>query len=487
MSSRRRLLSRPQGTQSSSSIRSDAVRDPTVLPPYQPPSCHLSAKGRRDLEAIATNHDYRKFDDHLKTAVAAITNYTADSIERIEKRRIAVQRMAAKRQNGEGDEHAKSEAQQRYEDHIAQIEAQVIEFSVEAEKAMRDLIDRQEELAQRPNIFRDLNAKLANTPVPPPPARSRPGRRQRSTSGSDEDFEAQDEDYAQQAEPLSASIVSPTELLNKARADYTAAWTSKTKRARYGDHNDYKSYKGVIHNAHYPAEDAPPVPHSRTWFPDEENSDTRQRHGRHAGATVNGVVDDDDDDDVVIAKASTNLKCPLTLKLFDEPYSNRKCPHVFEKSAILDYHGNHAVAFQEGGRRQRGQPAGLKRLQCPQTGCEAMLELNDFYVDALVVRQVKRAKEANEREQRGYEDDEDDSILPISQRGRPAEIKSDGPEADENPSNAESESRASVSRVKRERLSSTLGMRGISQASRPTSTPYTEIGDDDDDELIDEV
>jgi CheY-like chemotaxis protein len=83
----------------------------------------------------------------------------------------------------------------------------------------------------------------------------------------------------------------------------------------------------------------------------------------------------DDDDDLQMTGVISSLKCPLTLRTFKEPYSNKKCKHTFEKSAILQFHRENAVSFvdpSQGGRRGRGVPAGPKQLKCPERGCDAV-------------------------------------------------------------------------------------------------------------------
>jgi hypothetical protein len=98
--------------------------------------------------------------------------------------------------------------------------------------------------------------------------------------------------------------------------------------------------------------------------------------------------------------------------MFREPYSNHICPHTFEKSAILAYHTENAVAFHEpgGGRRARGAPPASRKVKCPNTGCEAMLGLDDFYGDMLVARKVKKAMDEEEErlQQEELGDDEEE-------------------------------------------------------------------------------
>lgn len=222
------------------------------------------------------------------------------------------------------------------------------------------------------------------------------------------------------------------------------------------------------------------MPPASSWFPNEDggvNSNPsaarRRRLASQTDNTENGG--DDDDDDIQMTGVVSSLKCPLTLQTFKEPYSNKKCKHTFEKSAILQFHRENAVSFvdpSQGGRRGRGVPAGPRQLKCPQHGCDAvsrhikfkktrsntfqMLEIQDFYFDQLVLRQVRR------QEAQAAADLEDDGIdiVPATQRNRPQDI----PE--------EEQRRA----VKQERMS-----RGPSRA-HVASTPVSE---EDDPEPID--
>ena len=55
------------------------------------------------------------------------------------------------------------------------------------------------------------------------------------------------------------------------------------------------------------------------------------------GRPTKGIAAADDDDDLVVEREIRDLKCPLSLRMMKDPYSNHKCQHTFEKSAIMDF------------------------------------------------------------------------------------------------------------------------------------------------------
>jgi hypothetical protein len=187
----------------------------------------------------------------------------------------------------------------------------------------------------------------------------------------------------------------------------------------------------------HPGDDAPPVPHASTWFSGKESAGSRSRGPRNS--TDDAINESDEEDDVIIASATTNLKCPLTLQMFVEPYSNNVCSHSFEKSTIIAYlHQNGVVFVAPNQRRGQRVAQGPKQVKCPSVGCDAvrlisiyafslstnhlqMLELNDFYDDQLLLRQVKRAQR-----RAGLEMDDDDAADPRRREVRAEELDAEG-------------------------------------------------------------
>jgi hypothetical protein len=128
-------------------------------------------------------------------------------------------------------------------------------------------------------------------------------------------------------------------------------------RSRY-ETNDYRGFKQTVHDAQHQGENAPPLPKATQWF--NNNTDNEN---------------EDEDEDIIIAGASTNLKCPITLQMFDEPYSSTACKHTFEKAAIIEMIDIGGTIFHDprSGKRE-------KQLECPTTGCPAVRYL---YISAL--------------------------------------------------------------------------------------------------------
>ena len=151
-----------------------------------------------------------------------------------------------------------------------------------------------------------------------------------------------------------------------------------TLSARYASHNDYINFRRVVHYAQYPENKAPPVPHSRTWFPRDKGSPAdsaspaaspaRRRPPRgRAPLAADSISSDEDEDDMVEAVIERlSIKCPITLVPMMDPVSTSKCPHSFEKEAIMGM--IRASTFEvQGGPHG---PDRKKAVRCPV--CEAV-------------------------------------------------------------------------------------------------------------------
>ena len=95
-----------------------------------------------------------------------------------------------------------------------------------------------------------------------------------------------------------------------------------------------------------------------TWFPESPrtvNATTRNAGRQPAGA--------DDDDDIDVLSERISIKCPITLVPMKDPVTSTKCPHSFERSAILDMLNQSAIRM--GGSNRRGVQDGQQAVKCP--------------------------------------------------------------------------------------------------------------------------
>lgn len=91
------------------------------------------------------------------------------------------------------------------------------------------------------------------------------------------------------------------------------------------------------------------------------------------------LPDDVNDDDVAVAGGKISLKDPLSLNYFVQPVTSRKCNHAFEKQHIMRL-------IRESGR-----------VNCPVTGCSAIITKEDLEDDKLMALRVKAFLAQTER------------------------------------------------------------------------------------------
>ncbi|OBT66798.1 hypothetical protein VE03_04118 [Pseudogymnoascus sp. 23342-1-I1] len=418
MSSRRRLVSRTNQDASASSPapRTQASASRSALPPYEPPVHPLTFTAKQQLTALIDDTDYGKYRKHLATAITTLSNATVESNDTLSLARMKLERQVerrrareSQREEGEG-EGEKTEEEVAMEERVAKLEVEVERLTQEAEMATRELIDYSEELKRQEGLIRGVAEKAATAPRP------RQNRRRRRGADDSDDDNSDDPDFENPNADAGADTPSVTELLAEAQAAAAAQYAAQSMRARYADNNDYQTFKKHVHDASHHGANAPPLPPSSAWFPSAAEAGAQGRSRR--GAAANG---DESDEDLVFAGAVSSLKCPLTLKLFEVPYSNRVCRHTFEKSALLEMFERGATVFYENSQaRGRNRGPGVRKLKCPSSGCDVMLELGEFYEDEMVRRQVKRAKAAEVAE--GESEGEEERAVDVDVDGKEQEF-----------------------------------------------------------------
>ncbi|KAK1759488.1 E3 SUMO-protein ligase nse2 [Echria macrotheca] len=378
-----------------------------TLPPYEPRSQPLNEVGKHALSELARTHETRTYNEHLTQSASHLCDTVGAINDILISRRRFLANMTEKREK-RGEER-KSELESQLEEEVASLESDVKELTERAEAAIRDVIDARAELEDEVRVLQRVTQAAAAQQPRREQIKTERGsggrrrRQQRDNGGiSDEDEEQSDEDMLdaeqQDQQEEDPPIAGLTELLETTRRAARDEYDALTVQQRYGKNNDYISFKKTWHDSVH-QDDQMPVPDVSTWFDAQ-------------GRAVQSVGPAGDDDEVVIEREVIDFRCPLTMALLKEPYSNRKCKHTHEKSAVLQFL-----------RENRGV------IKCAV--CTTELREQDFFLDEFLLRKIKRAREAEQRQrddddddEEGDEDDEDEddadqSIIP----GRSVNVK----------------------------------------------------------------
>ncbi|KAK5995116.1 E3 SUMO-protein ligase nse2 [Cladobotryum mycophilum] len=367
----RRLFNRsgrPAGANNASSSNTTSI---AALPDYEPLSCPLNDSARRALGDLSNNRGTAPYETQLRDSVRNLGHSVGDLHERLRTRKERLADLYQRRQEKGID---KSQEEERLESHLPDFEKEIEQLTRESERALRQVIDRRAELEDEAAVLGDLFTGAATRSSGPASS----SRKRRANDVPDEDDE---QDDALEEPEVSSILDTYRDLRTKKKAEYT----SMSAHERYGLNNDYAGFKKLWHDA-AAGEDGPPLPDASKWFLPNGQPDmsTPAQHGQQGSL--------DDDDDVAVSRETISVNCPLTLLPMAEPYSNRKCPHTFEKAAILDY------------LPVRGE------AQCPQTGCSQTFSRtrfkDDFFLDEAMLRRIQRTRQAEEA--RNDMDDQED-------------------------------------------------------------------------------
>ncbi|KAK0640890.1 zinc-finger of the MIZ type in Nse subunit-domain-containing protein [Cercophora newfieldiana] len=350
----------------------------TKLPPYEPPAQVLGEASRRELANVASNNDARKYQHHLVKSTDSLRDAVGAINEHLASQRAHLARLQERSKGGE-----KSQVQLHLEESIAELEATVPDLTSQIEEALREVIDFRAELEDEKKVFENV-IELAGAQQPRVERRPKLPAQRRSRQQAAEGDELDDEDAAEEPEDEEmpdaqdeVPIQGLPALLEAQRDALANEYAALTVHQRYAENNDYRAFKKVWHSALHPDEDVP-LADASTWF---------DAQGRPTWETAGQA---DEDDELVVERVVTDLKCPLSLTIMTEPYSNRKCKHTFQKSSILEFL-----------QQNRG------RAKCPV--CTTDITTADLYLDDAFQRKVKRAMEA-ERQERAEVEDEDDDV-----------------------------------------------------------------------------
>jgi len=248
--------------------------------------------------------------------------------------------VAKRRRNAGIDNDNRGESERLLEQEVAELDRDVQALTERIEAAVREVIDARAELEDEPAVLAAVGQAVAVQKPKKERVIKRERQRDHEVGGSDDDDQPQQgEDEAmpdapgangeeERVEDDGLPIAGLKELLREARKAKANEYAALTAHQRYALNNEYIAFKRVWHDALHQLDNMP-LPDASTWF----HSDGRPN--------VDAEARVDDDDDLVVEREIIDLKCPLSLQIMTEPFSNKVCKHTFEKSAILDFLTTH--------------------------------------------------------------------------------------------------------------------------------------------------
>ncbi|KAK4190923.1 E3 SUMO-protein ligase nse2 [Podospora australis] len=388
--------SRPE---SASARPSGRPASDVALPPYEPPTHPMNQGNREKLTRMAKTQsdvDRRKYEKHLAEAASNLRTSVGSINEMATARRQFLAEQLKKHDSQDGnDPNSTLQALQEY---TAALDQEVGQLTDDSEEALRRILDCRAELEDTQKVLEAVVAEVAKQkprPEPKPKKEKRESRRRTRNNDGDEDEDEDEAEDAEEEEMENAEPVPPlvgvADTLKATRKANVQEYKTLSAYERYATNNDYIVFKKHWHLGLH-RDDGVPLPDATTWF-DED------------GRPVKTVgTNDNDDDDLVVEREIIDLKCPLSLQVYKEPFSNHKCKHTFEKSAITEFINNNR---------------GLAK--CPV--CSQDLRLSDFYLDDVIMRKVKRAEQAAREDVAATSDAEEEDIDASIVMGRATNIK----------------------------------------------------------------
>lgn len=341
-----------------STVPADELTD--ELPPYKKP-CRPLNRDAQDQLRVINGRSTIFLKDHNEKAAKLITEAAGLINDKLREREEEMAKRRKRWERGVGTEDQETEEQS-----YRKLQEGVDEATKQLEASMRAVIDegaaaqRIEDSLDwlRQNAPGHLEREYATQMTQYQSQRQSQLQRSRPTQGSDDDDNSR-EDEVEGATPgptpLDGSrpvLTGASELFADRMARKKSEYTSISFTGRYAKHNAYIGFKKMVHDAKY--QDDRPLPHPDTWFTE-------------SGSPAPGITNAggaSDDDDIVMDRATISTRCPITFQRFKEPYTSVKCPHTFEKTAILEMirRSNTRVGGGQRGAEQRA-------VECPVAGC----------------------------------------------------------------------------------------------------------------------
>ncbi|MCJ1245393.1 hypothetical protein MMC30_002597 [Trapelia coarctata] len=359
------------------------------MPTYEPPIHPLNEAAQRALQNLRNTHSLNSVktllaaaDKKLSEAAAEINDRSYHRVEKERKRKA--RRMQQGVEEGEGERRRAEEAREFEERADAQ--------TGKIEEGVRGLIDAQARVEAVEAALGEVHGNvvaggglIAPTQSTLGASQFRQAKRRRMTRVDGDDSE---DDESEDEEGCDGENIGVMVALKQKMEEHEGRYQKLSLRTRYANHNSYVHFKKLVHDATHPGEDTPPLPHPSTWFPsdprDAPNASASQS-SRNQTSTQNN---EDDESDLEVTSERISIKCPITLRPMNEPVSTTKCPHSFEKKAILEMMERSTMTV-DGSRWRRGLE---KALKCPV--CGVTLTPSTIREDPILIRKIKRLQAA---------------------------------------------------------------------------------------------
>jgi hypothetical protein len=402
---------------------------PTIQP--QPQAAPLNDEGQQGVSHLLYNDAARKRLQARHAKAALILREVAGNVN--DRAFDARARHGNKlRRLEEADEE---EPQQELDDYN-QYQNQVKDVTDRLDTSLRGIVDDSDWLASVPDALKAVAVKSGavaeetqrtqNT-IPMTTQRSR-----RTADDGGDDTEMSEENAQPNTTQLDPSDA-PTALLRTAFQTQASTWNAMSLTEKYARSNHYRDFYRTIHDSKHRDRNEVPVPHETMWFAAEEGRKTE-------AAALAGTGSDVDDDEVQVGRVVIRIKCPFTMRDFDDPVTSKKCPHSFERSAfyeILKATDKHLPFTPEQvdeiercrnrvERTKKEKQIGIPAIQCPE--CSMLLAEADVERDPILQRKVQRMVAEKQREREVDEDSEDEEDdLPRGTQRKPVGLGSSPP------------------------------------------------------------
>lgn len=388
----------------------------------QPQEAPLAADALHSLDDLRrlNSSTTQKLQSRLAKAIELITEVSTQVNDRGLEERVRYTRKRSKLlANGQDEDIEEQQEHQQYQ-------TRVDDLTKKMDYSIRGIIDDQVWLENVPDAIAHVITKAGTVSDR---SRSTQTTTQRTQNDIDLDELPEQDDNRPLIQPDPREA--PMALLDAAFSTKQTMWQSKSLTDRYSEHNDYVGWYRMVYDAQHPGENPPPMPHASMWFAEEENrtaatnargsqSDRQQRSTSNGIGTGDDPMQSDAESDIEIAAEKIRIKCPITLLPFKDPLASTKCPHAFEKAAILDMfkHTNEHLPLtteeqnelsqisrpQERSKRERQLKTPM--IRCPE--CSVPLSGKDLRPDPVLLRRVNRILERERRREEAEQRDEDD-------------------------------------------------------------------------------